>query len=329
LSTYVILGGNGVFGVHTAIYLLQRPDVKKVICVGRNSQKSPAYSLDVGKGDSRYAYHQIHLTFEEDRLFELFDSEKPEVIINFAALAHGASWDKSWRFYETNVTALAKMVEGLLSRDYLQRWIQIGSSELYGAVDGPATEDAPLRPSSPYGISKMAGDLHLETMFAVRKFPMNIIRPSNSYGPGQQLYRVVPRAVVAGLTGERLPLEGGGTARKSYFHARDLAHAIYLVAQNAELGKTYNVGPDEPVSIRELVEQTAVALDVPFDQLCEMKPGRAGEDSQYWLDSTAIKKDLGWELRISLDEGLREMVDWGRKYIDLLRDDPKNYVLRA
>ena len=72
----------------------------------------PAYSLDVGKDDSRYAYHQIHLTFEEDRLFELFDSEKPEFIINFAALAHGASWDKSWRFYETNVTALAKMVEG-------------------------------------------------------------------------------------------------------------------------------------------------------------------------------------------------------------------------
>ena len=130
MSTYVILGGNGVFGVHTAIYLLQRPDVKKVICVGRNSQKSPAYSLDVGKGDSRYAYHQIHLTFEEDRLFELFDSEKPEVIINFAALAHGASWDKSWRFYETNVTALAKMVEGLLSRDYLHRWIQSGSAEL-------------------------------------------------------------------------------------------------------------------------------------------------------------------------------------------------------
>ena len=70
-------------------------------------------------------------------------------------------------------------------------------------------------------------------------------------------------------------------------------------------------------------------LDVPFDQLCEMKPGRAGEDSQYWLDSTAIKTDLGWEQRISLEEGLREMVDWGRKYLALLRDDPKHYVLRA
>src|SRR6202023_2927538 len=101
--------------------------------------------------------------------------------------------------------------------------------------------------------SKAAGDLHLLSIAKTLNFPMNIIRPSNGYAPGQQLYRILPRAVVCGLSGRKLPLHGGGASRKSYLHARDLAKAIHLVAQNAELGKVYNVGPKEPISIRSLV----------------------------------------------------------------------------
>jgi dTDP-glucose 4,6-dehydratase len=329
VSTYVILGGNGPFGVHTARYLLEHGGARQVICVGRNPEKPPAFSLEVGNGDPRYRYEQIHVVFEQDRLFELFDAERPEVVINFAALAHAASWTKAWRFYETNLTALARMVEELSTRDYLRRWIQVGSSELYGPVDRPATEESPLIPTSPYAVSKMAGDLHLVSMFQVRKFPMNIIRPSNAYGPGQQLYRVLPRAVVCGLTGTKLPLQGGGAARKSYIHAEDLARAIHLIADRAPLGRIYNAGPAHPVSIRELVEQVARELGMPFDALCETTPARPGEDAQYWLDSSAIKRDLGWEPRISLEDGVRDMVAWGRRYLDFLRTESPQYVLRA
>ena len=326
MSTYVILGGNGVFGVHTAIYLLQRPDVKKVICVGRNSQKSPAYSLDVGKGDSRYAYHQIHLTFEEDRLFELFDSEKPEVIINFAALAHGASWDKSWRFYETNVTALAKMVEGLLSRDYLQRWIQIGSSELYGAVDGPAAEDAPLRPSSPYGISKMAGDLHLETMFAVRKFPMNIIRPSNSYGPGQQLYRIIPQTILCARLGKKLSLHGGGLSERSFIHMNDVSDATYRIAMSAELGQTYHISTKRMVSIVDLVRKICEMIDVNYTDLVKETEERLGKDQSYMLNSEKLRMELEWKDRIDLEEGIATTIEWVDKNLDILKNLPDKYI---
>lgn len=327
--SYVILGGNGPFGVHTAAYLLKHADPKKVVCVGRNPEKAGPFTLDVGKGDARYEYHQIHLVYEQDRLFELFDRLKPEVIINFAALAHGASWTKSWRFYDTNVTSLAKMVEGLTTRDYLERWIQVGSSELYGAVTIPATEDHPLDATSPYSISKLAGDLHLISMFKVKQFPMNIIRPSNAYGPGQQLYRVLPRAVVCGLSGQRLPLEGGGGAKKSYIHAEDLARALHLMAEKAPLGRIYNAGPKDPISIRDIVEAVAHELKMPFDQLVEIKPGRPGEDAQYWLDSTRIKTELGWEPTVSLEAGVRDMVAWGRKYLPELVGASAEYVLRA
>ncbi len=329
MKRYMILGGNGPFGVHTALYLLKNTDVDRVVCVGRNPEKSAAFTLDVGKGDPRYGYEQVHMVYEQDRLFEVFDREKPEVIINFAALAHGASWTKAWRFYDTNVTSLAKMVEGLTTRDYLKRFIQVGSSELYGAVDRPADENYPLTPTSPYSVSKMCGDLHLMSMFNVKKFPMNIIRPSNAYGPGQQLYRVLPRAVMCGLTGKKLPLEGGGGAKKSYIHAQDLARALYLMGEKAPLGRIYNAGSAEPVSIRTLVEQVATELKMPFDDLVEIKPGRPGEDAQYWLDSSLIKKDLGWEPQISLEEGVKDMVAWGRTYLPLIAEASAEYVLRA
>jgi len=329
VRSYVLLGGGGVFAVHFAKYLLEETSAERVICVGRNPPRSPAYTLDVGKGDTRYAYHQVHIVFEQDRLFELFDREKPEVIVNFAALAYATSWEKSYRYYDTNVVALAHMCEDLMKRDYLKRFIQIGTSELYGSVGGPVAEDSPVQPTSPYAVSKLAGDMHLDTLWKVRKFPMNIIRPSNAYGPGQLLYRVLPRAVYCGLTGRKLPLEGGGTVKKSYIHARDLARAIWLIGEKAPFGRTYNAGPAEPSSIRSLVDMVADSLGMAPDALYQISPGRVGEDQQYWLDSSLIKRDLGWEPQISLKAGIADMVAWGRKYLEYLSDEDARFVLRA
>jgi len=231
---YVVLGGGGSFGLHTSKFLLENANPKKVISIGRNPPKQSCFTLGVGKGDPRYSYHAIHMNYELDMLMELLDKEKPEVIINIAAQGEGAaSFSKSWRFFETNCVALSKFVEELMSRDYMQRFIQIGTSELYGSVNHPSKEDDPIKPSSPYAASKVAFDLYLITMARFRKFPMNIIRPSNAYGSGQQLHRVIPKAILFGLTGRKLPLHGGGAAEKSYIHSRDFARAIYLVSEKA------------------------------------------------------------------------------------------------
>ncbi len=297
--------------------------------MGRNIPRSAAYTLDVGKDDSRYRYEQIHMVFEQDRLFELLDREKPEVIVNFAALAHSSSWHKSWRYYETNVTCLAQTCEELLKRDYLERFLQIGTSELYGHTESPATEDFPLLPASPYAVSKLAADLHLISLWKFFKFPMNIIRPSNAYGPGQQLHRVLPRAVLCALTGQKLPLEGAGRTRRSFIHARDLAHAIYLICERAPLGRIYNAGPKEPISVHDLVAILAEQFGIAMDELTETTEGRPGEDPQYWLDSSRIFAELGWQPQISLQVGIKDMIAWGRKYLDLIREDDTAFTLHA
>lgn len=282
----------------------------------------------MGKGDERYRYDQIHLVFEQGRLLKMPDRDKPQVIVNFAALVYATSRKKSFRYHDTNIVAQAKMCEDLLKRDYLERFIQIGTSELYGPVDHPFPEDAPFRPTSPYAVSKLACDLHFETLLAVKKFPMNIIRPWSAYGPGQLLYRLPPLAVYAAQHGQKLPLQGGGTVKKSYMHAQDVSHAIWLMAEKALFGRTYNVGPERTCTIRHLVELVAEERSLLFDKIAEITPGRVGEDRQYWLDSTRIKTELGWRQRISLRKGVRDMAQWARRYLEQL-PPPSDFVLRA
>ncbi len=328
-KTYMILGGGGAFGIHAAFYLLEHAEPKKVIGVGRNPLRAEPFSLNIDK-QPKYEYHARHITYELDLLLELLDKEKPEVIINFAAQGEGAvSWKHSWRFFETNSMALARLCEELMKRDWMERFIQIGTSELYGSVSHAAKEDDPIKPASPYAASKAAFDLYLESVHRFLGFPMNIIRPSNAYCPGQLLHRVIPKAVACGLTGKKLPLHGGGKAAKSYIHARDLGRAIMLVAEKAPLGTIYNCGPLEPTSIREVVERTAAALGIDFGDLCEITDDRLGQDARYWLDSTAIKNDVGWVPQIGWDEGLEGMVVWGRKYLDQIKDIQTEYVMRA
>lgn len=328
-KTYAVLGGGGSFGIHAALYLLDHAEPAKVIGIGRNPLRSSAFSLDIDKRE-RYEYHARHITYELDLLLELLDREKPQVIVNFAAQGEGAvSWTHSWRFFETNSMALARLSEELMKRDWLERFIQIGTSEMYGSVDHATREDEPIKPSSPYAASKVAFDMYLLSVAKFLKFPMNILRPSNAYCPGQLLHRVVPKAVLCGLTGKKLPLHGGGRAEKSYIHARDLGRAIHLVSEGAELGKVYNVGPAEPTSIRRVVELCAEAIGVPFESMCEVTGDRLGQDSRYWLDSSAIKADLGWEPQIGWQEGLAEVVAWERANLDELSRTSTDYTLRG
>lgn len=315
-NKYLILGGNGVFGVNLTQYLQKQDPSCFVISVGRNLEKSDAFTLSRGIDKKRYAYKQVHMVFEPDRLFDLLEAEKPDYIINFAALAADvqSSWKYSTRFYDTNVVALARLTDWLIGKSWLKRFVQIGSSEIFGAVTKPSNELTPPNPTTPYAISKLAGDYHLKAICKIREFPMNILWPSNAYAPGQQLYRIIPRTVLACMFGRQLPLQGGGKAVKSYLHADDLSSAIYLTMHKADVGQCYTVGPDNGISIRDLVYKTIEKFDMDPSKVVKIAPDRLGQDAAYLIDSTKIKTDLNWKQEVSLDKGLDTMIAWAKEY---------------
>ena len=124
-------------------------------------------------------------------------------------------------------------------------------------------------------------------------------------------------------------VHGGGKAEKSYLHARDLARAIHLVSSSNPNGEIYNVGPENPTSIKEVVERCANALNLKIDDIAEISEDRLGQDSRYWLDSNKISNEFGWKQEIFWDEGLKEMVEWGEKYLDDIKNLETGYILRG
>lgn len=319
-----ILGAGGCFALNFASLL----EEKQIECfgLGRSGPKPAPFWL----APKNYKFWEIHLVDQMTQALAILDALRPDVIVNFAAQGEGAAsfGVNAADFYRTNTWGFIRLVGELSTRDYVKRFVHIGTSEIYGSVDKPSKETDPVFPNSPYAISKWAFDRHLEVMFKIHQFPMNIIRPSNCYTPGQQLYRVIPKTIVCALSGKRLPLHGGGKAMKSYLHATDLSKAILAVLDKGIIGKVYNCGPTGPVTIKSLVSHVAEACGVMWEELVDEVPDRTGQDGKYWLDSTELSKDTFWTPTIGLAKGLQGMVEWAKKYPELLTMDT-SYIHRA
>ncbi len=324
---YAILGGGGSFGLHTAKYLLAQSDTERVLSIGRSPPKPPCFRMGIGDGDARYSYIPLHITYDHVSVLKLFKFEKPDVIINFAAQGEGAtSFTESWRYFETNCVGLSRLVESLIGKTWLKKFIHIGTSECYGSTDTPADETAPISPSSPYAISKVAFDAYLIVVAGKYDFPAVIVRPSNCYGEGQQLHRFIPKAFLCGFLGAKMPLHGGGKAEKSYLHSEDLARAIYLLAQSGD-GGVYNVGPHDPTPMIEVARLVAETMCLDVQQLFEPSPDRDHQDSRYWLDSSKIR-ERGWQPQVFWREGLTRTMKWVKDNLEELKHQPIDFVMR-
>lgn len=300
-----ILGGGNVYALNFASHLSSIGI--EHFGIGRTGPKPNAF----WQVDHHYRFWALHLVDQLAAYMAILDTERPDVVVNFAAQGEGAAsfGSDAHYYYTTNAAGLVRLVEELRKRSYVKRFVQIGSSEVYGSVEKAADEAAPLKPSSPYAVSKAAFDQHLEIMYRVHDFPMNIVRPSNAYCPGQQLHRIIPKAIICALNKEKLQLHGGGRAEKSMMHADDLSRGIMAVLERGQVGRIYNCGPEAPTPIWQVVKFVADNCGVLFDDLVERAPDRTGQDGRYWLNSSALRS-IGWAPTRQLEYGIMEMVDW-------------------
>ena len=313
----LILGAGGCFGQNLADYAMK--EGHRVMGIGRSPRKPKCFSLGID-----FPYYPYHIAFELDYILEKIKYFKPDVIVNYAAQGEGAaSWGKdNWRFYNTNCTALVKLVSNLDCH-----FVQIGSSEVYGSCSEPMDEKRLLNPTSPYAVSKAAFDQHLIVMHRIKGMPINVIRPSNCYVSGQQLHRIIPKSLISGLTRRKIALHGGGAARKSYLHATDLSRAVLMVIKSGTLGEIYNVGPDKPTAISDVVKLCLIASGGSWDELVEVAPERMGQDSCYSISSDKMKS-LGWKQEIGWEEGLESMLQWIKAYPEL-EEMPTEFYMKA
>ena len=275
----------------------------------------------------RFQFAQLDLNHDTDRLAQAIEGFRPDYVINFAAQSMVAeSWLHPEHWYQTNVVANVRLHDRLRRFDWLKRYVHVSTPEVYGSCQGNVTEEAPLNPSTPYAASRAACDLHLLTFFKQYGFPVVFTRAANVFGPGQQLYRIIPRTILFIRTGRRLPLHGGGHSVRSFIHIRDVAEGTWRVAREGVPGQVYHLATRVTHSIRQVVELICRGLDADFSQVVEVVGERPGKDAAYLLDSTKARTTLGWEDRVPFRDGVAEVIAWVDEHLEALREQPLDYL---
>jgi len=324
-----VVGANSFSGASFIDYALAQG--MEVLGVSRSSQPHRAFLPYLWSGDQTRLQHfrfaQLDLNQDTDRMAEAIQQFRPDYVINFAAQSMVAeSWRHPEHWYQTNVVANVRLHDKIRHFDFIRKYVHVSTPEVYGSCQGLVTESTPFNPSTPYAASRAACDLHLMTFLKQYQFPVVFTRAANVFGPGQQLYRIIPRAVLYIRTGRKLQLHGGGHSVRSFIHIRDVADGTLRAAQKAPSGETYHFSTGLNISIRELVERICHKLSVAFEDTVEVTGERPGKDAAYLLDSAKARQAFGWKDEISLDQGLDETIAWVDKNLDELKKQPFDYI---
>ena len=325
MSSVVVVGSNSFSGASFVDYLLNQG--QKVIGTSRSKEPNDAMLPYKWRDHQNFNFHQLDLNQDLHKIVDLIHAEKPEYVVNFAAQSMvGESWQNPDHWFMTNAVSTVKLHDALRKMDFLKRYVHISTPEVYGSCEGFVKEDFPFNPSTPYAVSRAAADMSLRTFRAAYDFPVVITRAANVYGPGQQLYRIIPRTILFILLGKKIELHGGGSSTRSFIHMRDVSDATWKIAQHGVNGDTYHISTDEVISIRDLVAKICTKLGANFEDHIEIVDERLGKDSAYHLDSTKVRTELGWADQIKLDVGIDECISWVNSNLETLRNEPMNYI---
>lgn len=323
-----VVGSNSFFGSHFVRDALEAG--YRVVGASRSPEPADCFLAYGGSRRKDFSFHQIDLNAGLDEFMELVRRERPANIVNFAAQGMvGESWKKPEDWFRTNTLTQVLLHDQLRRCDFLRKYVHVSTPEVYGSTNGRIRENAAFNPSTPYAVSRAAADMSLRTFFRAYGFPVVFTRAGNVYGPGQRLYRLVPRTAMAALGGERMLLNNAGASRRSFVHVRDAAAATRLVMERGRAGEAYHIATGRQSTVREVAEMAAAAAGASLEDIAVPAPPRLARDATYELDSDKIRSELSWSDVIPLEDGIVETVSWVRDNLDELRHMPLVYIHRS
>jgi dTDP-glucose 4,6-dehydratase len=323
---FLVIGSNSFSGASFIAYLLENGH--EVIAVSR-AQESHRCFLPYKwlKKTAGFKFIQADLNHDLDQIIKCIDNERPDYVVNFAAQGMVAeSWKTPEHWFTTNVVSTVKFHNKLRTRQFIKKYVHVTTPEVYGSTAGFIKEDTPFNPSTPYAVSRAACDMSLKTFFEAYDFPVVFTRSANVYGPGQQLYRIIPRTILFMTLGKKMQLHGGGHSTRSFIHMNDVSIATKKIALNGKVGETYHISTNEMISIHDLVMKIANKLGADFDEHVEIVGERLGKDASYQLDSTKLRETLAWTDKIKLEEGIDNCISWVNSNLDDLKQQDFDYI---
>jgi len=311
----LITGCAGFIGINFLRFELEyRPD-HKIIGIDSLSYAANKKELSEFFQKPNFKFYKSNIC-DRAAMYEIFESERPDIIVNFAAETHvDRSIDDSEPFLRSNYLGVGVLLDASLKYG-IKRFHQISTDEVYGDLPLDSkeafTELSPLRPSSPYSASKAAADMLVLSYARTHELPVTISRTSNNYGTYQHAEKLIPKVIKRALAHESISVYGDGKNIRNWIHVSDNCRAIDKIIHLGKAGEIYNVGGNTEISnidlIKLLLKKTGVS-----DELMKFTTDRPGHDRKYSLNCEKIKRELGFEPNIPFDSGIDGTIDFYKK----------------
>lgn len=312
----IVTGGAGFIGGNFVHYMLNKYNDYKIICLDALTYAGNMETLEPVKDNPNFKFYKADIA-DRDAVYEIFEKEKPDIIVNFAAESHvDRSIDNPGIFLQTNVIGTGVLMDAC--RKYgIIRYHQVSTDEVYGdlPLDRPDlffTETTPLHTSSPYSASKASADLLVQAYHRTFKLPVTISRCSNNYGPYHFPEKLIPLMIANALADKELPVYGKGENVRDWLYVEDHCSAIDLIIHKGRVGEVYNIGGHNEKTNLEVVKIILKELGKSED-LIRYVTDRPGHDMRYAIDPTKIHNELGWLPATKFEDGIKKTIKW---YLD-------------
>lgn len=303
----LVTGGMGFIGSNFIRHYLERHQEARIVNVDALKAGSNPESLR-GIDEERYTFVEGDIS---DRRLMADLVEKADGVVNFAAETHvDRSISGPEPFLASNVGGTFSILEALRTRNPGARLVHISTDEVYGDVlSGSFRETDALRPSSPYSASKAASDVFVSAYARTYGLSAMITRCTNNYGPRQFPEKLIPKAIIRANTSLKVPIYGTGENVRDWIFVLDHCRAVEMVLEAGEAGEVYNVSSGEERTNLAVV-RTLLEILGKGEEAIEFVEDRPGHDVRYSLDSSKIRRELGWRPDWGFREGMGATVRW-------------------
>lgn len=325
MKVYLVTGGAGFIGSNFIHYMLKKYNDIFIVNLDHLTYAGNLENLTKIEKYDNYQFVKADIS-DNEAIKNVFEKHDIDYVVNFAAESHvDRSIQNPDIFVKTNVLGTANLLNAAKDKWELdngdfqagKKFIQVSTDEVYGSLgkEGLFSETTPLDPHSPYSSSKASADLIVKSYFDTYKFPVNITRCSNNYGPYQFPEKMIPLVINNCLNLLDIPLYGDGLNVRDWLYVEDHCKAIDLVIQGAAPGEIYNVGGYNEKTNIELVKTIIKYLhdnvneDIT-EELITYVQDRKGHDRRYAINSEKITRDLGWKPDVTWESGIRETIIW-------------------
>jgi dTDP-glucose 4,6-dehydratase len=271
---------------------------------------------------SKIDFYQVDIA-DSKKLNEVVKKVKPSAVVNFAAETHvDRSILDAQTTVRTNVMGTQVMIEAAKNAG-VKRFVHISTDEVYGDIEkGKFSETTPLNPSSPYSAGKAAGDMLIRAYARTYQFPAIIIRPSNNYGPWQYPEKFMPVMIYKIMKNEKIPVYGKGINVREWLYVSDCASGVWKVLEKGKVGEVYNIGSGEERKNIDVVKMVLRMMN-KGNELIEFVQDRPGHDIRYSLNFAKIRRETGWEPKVSFEDGVERTIDFYTRRFDWLQKKVK------